>query len=80
MAQNPNPKTQNSLLEEFHYYPFGMCFEVSKSPTLGKSAKPKKGGLKDHGDIKDGEDLLNDCFYAFCNYDRWLQPEPLMQQ
>ena len=83
MAQNPKPKSQNSLLEEFHYYPFGMCFDVSKSPTLGKSAKPKKGGLKDHGDLKDGEDLLNDCFYAFCNYDaqigRWLQPDPLMQ-
>jgi RHS repeat-associated protein len=83
MAQNPNPKTHNSLKREFHYYPFGMCFDVSKSPMLGKSAKPLKCMLKDYKDMEDCGDFLGDCEAAFRNYDaqigRWLQPDPLMQ-
>jgi RHS repeat-associated protein len=83
MAQNQNPKTQNSLKREFHYYPFGMCFDVSKSPMLGKSAKHLKCMLKDYKDMEDCGDFLGDCEAAFSNYDaqigRWLQSDPLMQ-
>ena len=78
---------QGSLLEEFHYYPFGMCFEVSKSPTLGKSAAIKYNSqLHEHDEFEDANGNvygLEDYNFAFRNYDaqigRWLQPDPLMQ-
>jgi RHS repeat-associated protein len=78
---------QGSLLEEFHYYPFGMCFEVSKSPMLGKSAAVKYNSqLHDHDEFEDANGNvygLEDYNFAFRNYDaqigRWLQPDPLMQ-
>jgi len=87
MARNPYPNTQNTLLEEFHYYPFGMCFEVSKSPTLGKSAAIKYNSqLHEHDEFEDANGNvygLEDYNFAFRNYDaqigRWLQPDPLMQ-
>ena len=87
MAQNPNLKTQNAMLEEFHYYPFGMCFDVSKSPMLGKSAAVKYNSqLHDHDEFEDANGNvygLEDYNFAFRNYDaqigRWLQPDPLMQ-
>ncbi|MCG9881783.1 MAG: hypothetical protein MH472_14400 [Bacteroidia bacterium] len=78
---------QGSLLEEFHYYPFGMCFDVSKSPTLGKSAAIKYNSqLHEHDEFEDANGNvygLEDYNFAFRNYDaqigRWLQPDPLMQ-
>ena len=78
---------QGSLLEEFHYYPFGMCFEVSKSPMLVKSAAVKYNSqLQDHEEFEDANGNvygLEDYNFAFRNYDaqigRWLQPDPLMQ-
>ncbi|MDP3927935.1 MAG: hypothetical protein Q8R57_02845, partial [Bacteroidota bacterium] len=74
---------QGSLLEEFHYYPFGMCFDVSKSPTLGKSAAIKYNSqLHEHDEFEDANGNvygLEDYNFAFRNYDaqigRWLQPD-----
>ncbi len=78
---------QGSLLEEFNYYPFGLCFEVSRSPLLGKAAEQKYNSQfiqQDEFEDANGQTYgLEDYDFAFRNYDpqigRWLQPDPLMQ-
>jgi RHS repeat-associated protein len=75
------------LLEEFHYYPFGLCFEVSKSPALEKSSEQRYNSqFIQQDEFVDGNGQtygLEDYDFAFRNYDpqigRWMQPDPLMQ-
>lgn len=78
---------QGSLLEEFHYYPFGMCFEVSKSPALANGSEIRYNSqVIEQDEFTDASGNL----YGIDRYDfaargydpqlgRWLQPDPLAQ-
>ncbi|MCK6612491.1 MAG: DUF6443 domain-containing protein [Bacteroidia bacterium] len=76
-----------ALLEEFHYYPFGLVFEATKAPGLPTSSDYKYN----HQFIEQNEFTdatgnlygLNWYDFEFRTYDpqlgRWWQADPLMQ-
>ncbi len=78
---------QGSLLEEFHYYPYGLCFDVTKSGTLLKGSDVKYNSqYVEQNEFTDaaGDDYgLDFCDFAARSYDpqigRWMQPDPMMQ-
>jgi len=76
-----------ALLEEFHYYPFGLVFEATKAPSLPTGSDYKYN----HQFIEQNEFTdatgnlygLNWYDFEFRTYDpqlgRWWQADPLMQ-
>jgi RHS repeat-associated protein len=78
---------QSVLLEEFHYYPFGLTFEVSSqlnlpgsnvrynSQSIERNEFTTSGGNQKYG--------LNWYDFMARSYDaqtgRWMQPDPMMQ-
>lgn len=77
---------QGQLLEEFHYYPYGLTFEVNTATGVQRSnikynsQYSEQEEFVDADENKFGLDLYD---FAVRTYDvqigRWLQPDPMMQ-
>ncbi|MES2560875.1 MAG: RHS repeat-associated core domain-containing protein [Bacteroidota bacterium] len=77
---------QPSVVEEFHYYPFGLTFDVNTGLTSQTSNILYNSQSKEQKEFKDGSGIAHGLeWYDFMarSYDpqigRWMQPDPLMQ-
>jgi RHS repeat-associated protein len=77
---------QASVVEEFHYYPFGLTFDVNTALTTQSSNILYNSQNKEQGEFKDVSGNTHGLeWYDFMarSYDpqigRWMQPDPLMQ-
>ncbi len=77
---------KSRLLEEFNYYPFGLCFDVSRQVGAPKSDNKYNSQFIEQDEFADASgDRFGLDWYDFAarSYDpqigRWMQPDPLMQ-
>ncbi|WP_299568499.1 DUF6443 domain-containing protein [uncultured Pedobacter sp.] len=78
---------KGSLLEEMHYYPFGLTFDVNhQSTSVAKTNNKFNSQSFEQNEFRDANDnLFGLNWYDFMarSYDpqigRWMQPDPMMQ-